>query len=292
MNVCRVCVSVIIAVLLLCGCGKIQTTEPLVDEILVESSAESLELVEGTSEVKCAEPEANEESVVEEVNSESFPVVIDEIRDMDKKREIEMDKYRISMGEVSASSVLKNITDSRVQINVPDFMYNEGMKDDEKKQELINTEIHTTSVGEHLEILTSDDLSDLYEYQVDYVISKADEDVISIQYQGHIYTIANGMTFSRGITINTFTGEKIPVEQYLCIDEKLLEDVMNGKMKFTSSAEYEVEDMLYYFEMFISDYASGYVDVFTCYFLDDRGVNLIVPIQGGNSGYFVVESYI
>lgn len=94
------CASMIIFGLFFCGCGKVQTTEPLVDEILVESSAESLELVEGTSEVKCAEPEANEESVVEEVNSESFPVVIDEIRDMDKKREIEMDKYRISMGEI------------------------------------------------------------------------------------------------------------------------------------------------------------------------------------------------
>jgi len=134
--------------------------------------------------------------------------------------------------------------------------------------------------------LTSEDLSDLGEYEVDYVSETTDEEIFSIQFRGKIYTSQYVHDFSRGITMNALTGEKIPIENYLKIDENLLEEVVEGKKEFESYQGYETEDMFYSLQTFISDYENGFVDSYTCYFLDETGVKLIVPVQGGNTNYF------
>jgi len=181
---------------------------------------------------------------------------------------------------------LEEINDGRIKISMPEFTYHDSSQRNEEVQSVINKEIQMAALGDHLEILTSEDLSDLGEYEVDYVSETTDEEIFSIQFRGKIYTSQYVHDFSRGITMNALTGEKIPIENYLKIDENLLEEVVEGKKEFESYQGYETEDMFYSLQTFISDYENGFVDSYTCYFLDETGVKLIVPVQGGNTNYF------
>jgi hypothetical protein len=51
------------------------------------------------------------------------------------------------------------------------------------------------------------DNRDLWEYRMGYTITMADDDMFSIHFYGHLYTIWRGMMFSYDITINARTGE-------------------------------------------------------------------------------------
>lgn len=239
------------------------------------------------TEQKTEETKASEEIISIETEPD---IEVDNTKTKEAQvREVVTNNYSISLSNSASSTELKDITDERITINVPFFAYKkESTQFNESVQELINKELQLTSVDDDLELLTSDDLSDLYEYQVDYVISKAEEELFSIQYWGQLYTTFRGMSFSQGITINAVTGEKIPVEQYVKIDEHLLDDLKKDEIQYESLAGYEKEDILFYLEEFISDYQKGYVDEYSCFFLDESSVNLIISTKGGNSNYIVL----
>ncbi len=183
---------------------------------------------------------------------------------------------------------LKGMNDERISLSIPEFNYNDLSQGNKEIQSLINKEMKMAALGDHLDILMSEELSDLEEYEVDYVIEKSGENLCSMQFQGNIHTHQYIHNFARGITINILTGEKIPIENYMKIDENLLVEIEEGKKAFESNKKFKTKDMIYDLQTFIADYENGLVDSYTCYFLDGKGINLIVPVQGGNTDYFFV----
>ena len=262
---------------------EIVETKTIEDSVLRETEIS----VEPTSEefpknVETNETELNGIKIVE--------IVIDDTNIAEQNKEVIKDEYGIYLSNPEASTELKDITDERINISFPSFEYNKGNAQyDESVKTSINKELQLACVDDDLELLTTGDLSDLNEYQVDYKIAKSEDNLISIQYVGQLYATSNAMSFSNGITLDTITGDKKSVEEYIKIEQSLLETVKSESIEINPESGYSKDDIVYFLETFISDYENGYIDEYTCYFLDESYVNLIVPVNVGNSSYFIIK---
>lgn len=262
---------------------EIEETKFIEDSVVSETEVN----IETTSEEVTKSTETN----VSELNSiKNVEIVIDDINIAEQRKEVMTDEYDICLSNPTVSTELKDITDERINISFPSFEYNEGNAQyDESVQTSINKELQLACVDDDLELLTTGDLSDLNEYQVDYKIAKSEDNLISIQYVGQLYATFNAMSFSHGITIDTTTGNKKTVEDYIKIEQNLLETVKSESLEINPESGYSKDDIVYFLETFISDYENGYIDEYTCYFLDESYVNLIVPVNVGNSSYFIIK---
>ena len=207
-----------------------------------------------------------------------------------KIQEVTTSNYTLSKSDHMMSMQLKDITDERITIEFPKFSYHEeSVWNNERIQDLINQELELASVGEHITWLLSQDIRELYEYTVEYDITKATDDIISVCYDKELYDRSRGAHYAEGITFNPQTGEKISVEAYVAIDQHLLEGVKSGKICFESWSGYDDEFMLGYLETFIESYSSGNKNQYSCFYLQENVINLIIPVTYGNANYFLLK---
>ena len=214
----------------------------------------------------------------------------EDIADKEKIQEVTTSNYTLSKSDHTMSTQLKDITDERVTIQFPKFSYNdESAWNNESTQDAINKELELASVGEHIAWLLPQDIRELYEYTVEYDITKATDDVVSVCYVKELYDRSLGAHYAEGITFDPQTGEKISVEEYVTIDEHLLEEVKNGRIRFESLPGYDDEFMMGYLEEFIESYTSGNKDQYSCFYLQDNEINLIIPVTYRNANYFLLK---
>ena len=212
------------------------------------------------------------------------------IADKEKIQEVTTSNYTLSKSDHTMSTQLKDITDERVMIQLPKFAYNDASAwNNESIQDAINKELELASVGEHIAWLLPQDIRELYEYTVEYDITKATDDVVSVCYVKELYDRSLGAHYAEGITFDPQTGKKISVEEYVTIDEHLLEEVKNDRIRFESLPGYDDEFMMGYLEEFIESYTSGNKDRYSCFYLQDNEINLIIPVTYRNANYFLIK---
>lgn len=108
-------------------------------------------------------------------------------------------------------------------------------------------------------------------------------------YVKELYDRFLGAHYAEGITLDPQAGEKISVEEYVTIDEHLLEEVKNSRIRFESLPGYDDEFMMGCLEEFIESYTSGNKDQYSCFYLQDDEINLIIPVTYRNANYFLLK---
>lgn len=177
-----------------------------------------------------------------------------------------------------------------INITFPQIYYsNEYEGYDRELETTINEQLFWQSLGYDDSFLVKRDTRDLREYRMDYVITKANENIVSVQYTGQISDIGHGHNRCYGITIDLRTGEKIDLLDIMALDRTLVERLKNKEIEYIDHAGYEEDVVIELVENFITDYNSGYINTYDNYFLEDNIVNLIVPVSGGNSNYIILR---
>ena len=128
---------------------------------------------------------------------------------------------------------------------------------------------------------------DLWEYRMNYTITMANEELFSIKYYGHMYTIWRAMRFCYGVTINVWTGDVAEISEYVIVNEELLRGIENREIVVHSSG-YDMDYVIELTSNFIMSY-DAMPNKSNYYFLTDNFVNLIVPVPYGNGNYIILE---
>ena len=269
------------------------------DKLTYDGIIGEYEIISENNEVQIINEYRNEKGKVQETLKweENSLVLVDEkyieestIVENNYIQEVTTSNYTISKSNHTMSDELSSITDKRINIEIPKLSHIEGKEINNKEAiEIINKELELASVGDNKEWLLAQEIRELYGYTVEYNITYATDEVLSLCYYTEIADRRAVANYAQGTTFNPQTGEKIPVEKYTNIDKNLLEEVKNGNLHFGSDAGYDEEFMLGYLESFIDDYLSGNVDVYSCYYLSDNAINLIIPVSYSNSNYFILK---
>lgn len=218
---------------------------------------------------------------------------IQESESVRKNQVFENNEYTIMYTtlEVGATEIEK-VKDDNVKIAFPKFRYHKGHElYNTEIQENINKQIQQLCIEADKDVIYSDYSTESEEhgYNLDYKITKAEDEYFSVKYEGQFTSRKYSMDIARGITIDTLTGEKIPVSDYVYIDVELYDNFVSGDVKFESISGYGREALVDHLEEFISSYLEGYVDEYTCFYIEDKTVSVIVPVHSGTSSYFEMK---
>ena len=154
-----------------------------------------------------------------------------------------------------------------------------------KIETAINQELFN-AIG-YTDCLSDRDTRLLREIMMDYEITRADDELISIKYYGTVLDVWHGHDICYGITIDIQTGEKVALSEIMTLEDNLVERVENGEIEMSSPYDWEVS--VGYIEEFYEDYQKGLRDVDTCYYLEEDAVNLVIGILRGNMNYFILR---
>ena len=152
----------------------------------------------------------------------------------------------------------------------------------------INHDLFMYSMGNSDSFLVGRDGRLLREYTTDYEITKADEELISIKYYGECLSVFRDNDLCRGITIDTRTGEKVALPEFITLEDNLVEQVENGEIQYISSW-FEWEDVIDSVEYFCEFYEKGLEDTYSCYYLEEDAINLVIYLIQGNSAYIILR---
>lgn len=174
-----------------------------------------------------------------------------------------------------------------IELQFPQIYYsheNEGF--DEENQIQINQILLTKGASNCSNLLIERDNFMAKEYKTDYIITMAEEDVISIMYLITLDSIWHYDNRCVGITIDVDTGSRAKISDYVDIDESLIEDVKNGTVTCFSpgyNEEYIVSQLEWFLKYFDEE------DAYDCFFLDENNIYIIVSTIEGNGDYFILK---
>lgn len=151
-----------------------------------------------------------------------------------------------------------------------------------KIETAINQELFN-AIG-YADYLSDRDTRLLREIMMDYEITKADDELISIKYYGTVLDVWHENDICYGITIDIQTGEKVALSEIMTLEDNLVEQVENGEIEMSSPY-----GSVGYIEEFCEDYQKGLRDDYTCYYLEEDAVNLVIDTMGGNNHYFILR---
>ncbi len=160
-----------------------------------------------------------------------------------------------------------------------------GHYQNSKIETAINQELFN-AIG-YADYLSDRDTRLLREIMMDYEITKADDELISIKYYGTVLDVWHENDICYGITIDIQTGEKAALSEIMTLEDNLVEQVENGEIEMSSPYDWEVS--VGYIEEFCEDYQKGLRDDYTCYYLEEDAVNLVIDTMRGNNHYFILR---
>lgn len=229
---------------------------------------------------------------VDYFNGKSRKIMINSVETDGKNVELQdFAIYPSTISERNESNLNQYIWSERnINITFPQIYFsNNYMQYDSEVEKNINKALFEQSLMNDVSFLVGRDMRGLVEYNMDYVITKANEYVFSIQYQGQLYSVNHGNNICSGITIDIRTGERIDLSEVITLDNTLIEKIRNGQIEYIDSAGYEEEFIIELVEEFLTNYQEGLLDTYSCYFLEDGMVNLIIQMSHGNSNYIIVK---
>ncbi len=152
----------------------------------------------------------------------------------------------------------------------------------------INKLLFALSIGNDDGFLIGRDIRDIKEYCSDYTITKSDDDFFSIKYYGHLYSISHARVFAYGITIDTKTGETRNISDFFSINEDLIKKLEKGEIKYHSAPMYDKSFVVETVLDFIESY-NILPNKNNLFFISENCINLIIPVNQGNSNYIILE---
>lgn len=181
---------------------------------------------------------------------------------------------------------------SKRQINAsfPQIYFsNEFAEYDKEIETKINQALFDEGICHDSCFLINRDIRGLVEYDMDYVITKANEEIFSIKYQGHLYSVDHGQNICSGITIDVKTGEKISLSEFIALDDELLNQLQSGDIEYVDQAGYEKEMIIEIVRRFLDYYKKDLIDTDNCYYIEQDVIGLIVPVYQGNANYIILN---
>ncbi|MBD5454566.1 MAG: hypothetical protein HDR30_09685 [Lachnospiraceae bacterium] len=177
--------------------------------------------------------------------------------------------------------------ETTIELTFPQIYYSNEYGDYQNSniETAINQELFN-AIG-YADCLSDRDTRLLREIMMDYEISKADDELISIKYYGTVLDVWHEHDICYGITIDIQTGEKVALSELITLEDNLVERVENGEIEISSL--YDWEFPVGYIEELYEDYQKGLLDEYTCYYLEEDAVNLVINIMGGNNTYFILR---
>lgn len=298
-------VATFVIILSMLGCAKVNETSNVTDVVYENTEQEQMTEMsekdyECTEEFDVQLEETEEQSVliesdIEEIDSNMEDTETQENESVSTRENqvFENEQYSImyTMLSVGATEIEK-VKNDNVKIAFPKFRYQKGHElYNTDIQGNINKQIQQLCIEADKDVIYSDYSTESEEhgYNLNYKITKAEDEYFSVKYEGQFTSRKYSMDIARGITIDTLTGEKIPVSDYVYIDVELYDNFVSGDVKFESVSGYGREALVDHLEEFISNYLEGYVDEYTCFYIEDKTVSVIVPVHSGTSSYFEMK---
>lgn len=158
-------------------------------------------------------------------------------------------------------------------------------------ESVINQEMFLLSIDNNSSFLFERDISGLQQCTTDYMITKADSDLFSIVFTEQLVTLDDTENTCRGITVDVSDGTVFDLSEYVKLGNDLVSQVENGTIEFISE-EYEWNDVSADVERFEKEYRAGNIDTAYCYYLEEDGINLIVPLNHKTGGYVILRLLI
>ena len=182
------------------------------------------------------------------------------------------------------------IWEKTIEITFPQIYYSNEYGDyhGSEIETAINHDLFLQSIGNDDSFLFGRDARLLRGCTVDYEITKADDALISVKYMEECWNVFRGHSFCWGITIDTRTGEKVALPEFITLEDNLVEQVENGEIQYISSW-FEWEDVIDSVELFCESYKKGFKDTYSCYYLEEDAINLVIYLMQGNSAYIILR---
>ena len=177
--------------------------------------------------------------------------------------------------------------ETTIELTFPQIYYSNEYGDYQNSniETAINQELFN-AIG-YTDCLSDRDTRLLREIMMDYEITKADDELISIKYYGTVLDVWHEHDICYGITIDIQTGEKAALSEIMTLEDNLVERVEKGEIEMSSPYDWEVS--VRYIEELYEDYQKGLWDDYTCYYLEEDAVNLVINTMGGNNHYFILR---
>ena len=182
------------------------------------------------------------------------------------------------------------IWEKTIEITFPQIYYSNEYGDyhGSEIETAINHDLFLQSIGNDDSFLFGRDARLLRGCTVDYEITKADDALISVKYKEECWNVFRDHSFCWGITIDTRTGEKVALSEFITLEDNLVERVENGEIQYISSW-FEWEDVIDSVEEFYEYYQKGLEDAYSCYYLEEDAINLVIYHMRGNSAYIILR---
>ena len=289
--------SVCVLLLVCTGCRK-QIEEAAHMNVEMDSEVETVQeesIEEETEKVTEQEEEIEEEvEPEEEIEEEESPIQRVERENTSEvgRHETENTNYALYPSTIVESDPKNKPSqfipwETTIELTFPQIYYSNEYGDYQNSniETAINQELFN-AIG-YADCLSDRDTRLLREIMMDYEISKADDELISIKYYGTVLDVWHEHDFCQGITIDIQTGEKVALSELITLEDNLVERVENGEIEISSL--YDWEFPVGYIEELYEDYQKGLRDEYTCYYLEEDAVNLVINIMGGNNTYFILR---
>lgn len=182
------------------------------------------------------------------------------------------------------------IWEKTIEITFPQIYYSNEYGDyhGSEIETAINHDLFLQSIGNDDSFLFGRAARLLRGCTVNYEITKADDALISVKYMEECWNVFHDNSFCWGITIDTRTGEKVALSEFITLEDNLVEQVESGEIQYISSW-FEWEDVIDSVEYFCEFYKKGVEDTYSCYYLEEDAINLVVDLMQGNSAYIILR---
>lgn len=181
------------------------------------------------------------------------------------------------------------IWEKEISITFPQIYYSNEYEGYDRMLEIsVNHELFLQSLGNDDSFLFRRDMRELRKFVTDYEITKADDELISIKYEETSWDIFHANSIYMGITIDVVTGEKVALPELITLEDDLAEQVENGEIELIS-LWHEWEDVKSSVEAFNDFYKQGAADYYSCYYLEEDAVDLLIPLMQGNAAYVILR---
>lgn len=233
--------SVCVSLLVCTACQKqIEEAAPMEVETVSEVETVQEESIEEETEKVTEQEEEIEEEVEleEEIEEEESPIQRVERENTSEvgRHETENTNYALYPSTIVESDPKNKPSqfipwETTIELTFPQIYYSNEYGDYQNSniETAINQELFN-AIG-YADCLSDRDTRLLREIMMDYEISKADDELISIKYYGTVLDVWHEHDFCQGITIDIQTGEKVALSELITLEDNLVERVENGEIE-------------------------------------------------------------
>lgn len=153
------------------------------------------------------------------------------------------------------------------------------------KEQRINDLLYKEAAYYH-DVLESRDYS---EYNVDYQIMEADDNIISILFLGEVTDNQSSNRFAHAVTIDIESGKQMELKDFLMIDKSFVKNHLNTDFKVVDNNFDDAAENTPFVKSFVANYEkSAHTND---YYVKGSDIGIIIPTHN-SMGYILIEGSI